>query len=94
MEQRLRENGTPEEQIAPQLEASKGEAQQDAERRVRMFFLLLVPIGFLAWLPASLMLGRIGPLAGILHTAWIVVLGLVVFRLWNRGFRRYESALG
>ena len=63
-------------------------------RRVRTFFLLLVPIGFLAWLPASLMLGRIGFLAGLLHTAWIVVLGRVVFWLWNRGFRKYESAMG
>lgn len=63
-------------------------------RRVRTFFLLLVPIGFLAWLPASLMLGRIGLLAGLLHTAWIAAVGLGVFRLWNRGFRRYESALG
>jgi ABC-2 type transport system permease protein len=63
-------------------------------RRVRMFFVLLVPIGFLAWLPASLMLGRIGPGAGLLHTAWIVAVGLLVFRLWNRGFRRYESAMG
>ena len=25
---------------------------------------------------------------------WIVALGLLVFRLWNRGFRRYESAMG
>ncbi len=40
MEQRLREAGTPDEHIQQQLEASQGEALQDAERRVRMFFLI------------------------------------------------------
>jgi ABC-2 type transport system permease protein len=62
-------------------------------RRVRAFFVLAVPIGVLAWIPASLVLGRIGVLAGLAHSAWIAAFGWIVFRLWRAGFRRYESAL-
>ncbi len=62
--------------------------------RVRQFFLYLVPVGVLSHAPAALVLGRISPLAGLFHTLWLVVLGALVFRAWNRGFRRYESALG
>lgn len=40
LEQRLRESGTPEDQIPAQVEAQKGDARQEAERRVRMFFLI------------------------------------------------------
>lgn len=39
-EQRLKEAGTSEEEIKKKLEESGGEAQQDAERRVRLFFLI------------------------------------------------------
>lgn len=62
-------------------------------RRVRAFLMFAVPVGLLTWVPASLVLGRIGVLAGLAHTAWIAVFGLLVFRLWRAGFRRYESAL-
>jgi len=62
-------------------------------RRLRAFLLFAVPVGVLTWVPASLVLGRIGPLAGLGHSAWIALFGLGVFRLWRAGFRRYESAL-
>jgi ABC-type uncharacterized transport system permease subunit len=48
----------------------------------------------LSTLPAAMVLGRIGPLAALGHTAWLVALGLAVFRLWRASFRKYESALG
>lgn len=37
---RMRQQGAPDEEIQKKLEESKGEAQQDAERRVRLFFLI------------------------------------------------------
>lgn len=63
-------------------------------RRVRLFLLLLLPVGALAWLPASLLLGRLSAWSGLFHSVWIVVLGWAIFRLWRCGFRRYESAMG
>lgn len=63
------------------------------ERRARWFLVLCVPIGALSWLPASMLLGRISPLAALLHSTWIVVLGLCVCRAWRASFRRYESSL-
>ena len=63
-------------------------------RRVRAFLILALPIGFLAHLPAALVLGRMGLLAGLAHTAWIAGFGWLVTRWWRAGFRRYESALG
>jgi len=62
-------------------------------RRLRAFLLSVVPVGVLTWVPASLLLGRLGPLEGLGHSAWIAAFGLGVFRLWRAGFRRYESAL-
>ena len=38
--QRMKEQGMPEEEIQKKLEESKDEAQQDAERRVKLFFLI------------------------------------------------------
>lgn len=63
-------------------------------RRVQQFFLYLVPVGVLSTGPATLVLGRITPLAGLFHTLWLVGLGCLIFHGWNRSFRRYESALG
>ena len=37
---RLREQGVPDEEIEKKLEESKGEAEKDAQRRVRLFFLI------------------------------------------------------
>ncbi len=39
-EQRLRENGASDDEVKKRLEESQGEAQQDALRRVRLFFLI------------------------------------------------------
>jgi ABC-type uncharacterized transport system permease subunit len=63
-------------------------------RRTRLFLMHAVPLGALAHIPASMVLGRIGWLAAAGHSLWLFLLGLAVLRGWNAGFRRYESALG
>jgi ABC-2 type transport system permease protein len=62
-------------------------------RRTRLFLLTVVPVGALAYIPAGMVLGRLGALESLGHTAWLLVFGVLVFRWWGRGFRRYESAM-
>ena len=62
-------------------------------RQLRLFFLFIIPIGLLSHVPASMALGRYDVLDGLLHAAWMAGFGLLAFALWNRGFRRYESAM-
>ena len=62
-------------------------------RRVRAFLLLALPLGVLAQVPASMVLGRIGWLAAAGYSAWLLLFGAGVLKLWQRGFRRYESAM-
>lgn len=64
------------------------------ERRVRLLLLYVVPIGGLSYLPASIVLGRMGWAAALGSTAWLIAFGVLVFGAWKRGFRRYESAMG
>ena len=64
------------------------------QRRVRLFLMHLVPVGALAHIPASMVLGRYGWLAAAGHTVWLAGFGYLVLRFWHRGFRRYESAMG
>lgn len=61
---------------------------------MRLFLLYIVPIGALTQLPASIVLGRYGLLESMAAAAWLFALGLMIFSLWNRSFRRYESAMG
>jgi ABC-type uncharacterized transport system permease subunit len=61
--------------------------------RLRMVFLYVIPVGLLAHGPASLALGRYDVADGFLHSAWMLGFGFLAFKLWNRGFRRYESAM-
>lgn len=63
-------------------------------RRLRLFFLHAVPVGALAYIPASIVLGRFAPWTIALHSAWLIVFGLLVFRFWKWSFRKYESAMG
>jgi ABC-2 type transport system permease protein len=62
--------------------------------RLRFFLLYLVPIGALTQIPASMVLGRVSLGQAAMECGWLVVLGLVVFAVWNRSLRRYESAMG
>ena len=62
--------------------------------RLRFLLLYLVPVGALAQIPASIVLGRESVTYGALASLWLFALGLLVFALWNRSLRRYESAMG
>jgi ABC-2 type transport system permease protein len=61
--------------------------------RMRQFFVYVLPVGALAHVPASIVLGRIGALEALAVAAFYALLGLGVFRWWKRSFRRYESAM-
>lgn len=63
-------------------------------QRLKLFFLTALPVGALAYVPASVVLGRDPPWTMLVHTAWLTLFGLGVFRFWKRSFRRYESAMG
>ena len=63
-------------------------------RRTRALLLYAAPLGALAHVPASMALQRVGWGFALGYTAWLAALGWLVLRLWQRGFRRYESALG
>lgn len=63
-------------------------------RRLRLFLVFLLPVAALAWVPASLVLGRIDALAALGYSAWFLGLGVGIVRFWRWSFRRYESAMG
>lgn len=62
-------------------------------RRVKLFFLFVVPIGAMAQVPASLVLGKTSMLHGLFYGAFLVAFGSATFRLWTWSLRRYESAM-
>jgi ABC-2 type transport system permease protein len=62
--------------------------------RMRQLLTSLIPVAGLSTLPAALVLGRISPFEGLLHSVWIFALGVGVFAWWRRSFRHYASALG
>jgi ABC-type uncharacterized transport system permease subunit len=64
------------------------------ERRLRLLLIYIVPIGGLAHVPAAIALGRYSALEALFAVAWLLALGLLLFAGWQRGFRRYESAMG
>ena len=64
------------------------------DRRVRAFLIYLVPVGAMTHVPASMVLGRYGVGGALLHSGWMVLFGLGVFRWWRGSFRKYESAMG
>jgi ABC-2 type transport system permease protein len=64
------------------------------DRRIRVFLLYIVPIGALSTVPAAIVLGRYSWPEALLTVSWLLLLGLLVFAAWKRGFRRYQSAMG
>ncbi|MBK7976515.1 MAG: ABC-2 family transporter protein [Deltaproteobacteria bacterium] len=62
--------------------------------RVRTFLLYILPVGALTQVPAGMVLGRYTPLGAVVAVGWLGMLGVGMFAAWNRGFRRYESAMG
>ncbi|MCP3916631.1 MAG: hypothetical protein GY711_13830 [bacterium] len=63
-------------------------------RYVRRLLLFVLPTGAATWVPATLILGRLGPTAALGYTVFSLAFGFGVFRFWRFGFRRYESAMG
>ncbi len=62
-------------------------------RGLRRFFLFALPAGALSYVPACLVLGRIGPAEGLAYTAFYLAFGAAVSAFWRWSFRRYESAM-
>lgn len=62
-------------------------------RRIRLFFLYAVPVGAMAQVPASIVLGKLSMLEAVGYALFLVLFGSGVFRFWNRSMRRYESAM-
>lgn len=61
---------------------------------MRRFLLFVMPVGALAWFPTSLVLGRLDPLATAGYPLVLLIFAQVVARIFRRGMRRYESAMG
>lgn len=62
-------------------------------RGLRRFFLFALPAGALSYVPACLVLGRMGPAEGLAYTAFYLAFGAAVSAFWRWSFRRYESAM-
>lgn len=63
-------------------------------KRVKSFFIFVLPVGALSYIPACLLLGRASWKEGLFFTGWFFIVGLAVFRFWHFSFRRYDSAMG
>ena len=60
----------------------------------KRFMLFVVPVAGIAWFPASLLLGRLDVTFAVLYPLVLIAFAIVVMRVFRRGMRRYESALG
>ena len=63
-------------------------------RAMKRFFVWVLPIGALSWMPAGLLVGRFGVGFSLGYTALVVAFAYGVTRLYAFGMRRYESAMG
>jgi ABC-2 type transport system permease protein len=61
---------------------------------LQRFLLFVIPVAGIAWFPASLLLGRLGVGFAVLYPLLLVAFAVLVMRVFRRGLRRYESALG
>lgn len=61
---------------------------------IARFLMFVVPVAGIAWYPASLLLGRLDLAFALLYPLVLIAFAFVVMRLFRRGMRRYESALG
>lgn len=72
-----------------------GERPLEIYPRLMMRAMLFVlPVAALGWYPASLVLGRMDPRFGALYPLFLVAFAWAVLRIFRRGLRRYESAMG
>ena len=61
---------------------------------MRRFLTFIMPVAGTAWYPASLVLGKLSPAMALGFPVVLVVFGWVVSRVFRRGLRRYDSAMG
>lgn len=58
------------------------------------FLLFAIPVAGTSWYPASLVLGRLDPLFAALYPLLLIAFAWIVARVFRRGLRRYDSAMG
>ena len=54
----------------------------------------VLPVAGMAWFPASLVLGRLDAGFALAYPFLLLGFAVVVLRIFRRGLRRYESAMG
>ncbi|MEZ6013574.1 MAG: ABC-2 family transporter protein [Planctomycetota bacterium] len=63
-------------------------------RGMKRLFLWAIPLGGLAWYPAGLVIGKLSAGFAVGYAAVVALFVVLATRLFVRGMRRYESALG
>ena len=63
-------------------------------RGMKRVFTWLLPLGALAWFPAGLVVGRHGAVFALVYTVVVLLFARLAVAVFERGMRRYESALG
>ncbi len=63
-------------------------------RGMKRFFVWAIPLGALAWFPAGLVVGRHSALFALGYAALILLFARFAIAVFERGMRRYESAMG
>ena len=61
---------------------------------MQRFLTFVVPVAGMAWYPASLVLGKLGPAVAIGFPLVQIAFALLVVRVFRTGLRRYDSAMG
>lgn len=81
--------------VAAMLLGNLGERPLEVyPRGLKRFLLFVIPVGGIAWYPASLVLGRLTPAMALGYPLCIAAFGWVAIQVFRRGLRRYESAMG
>ena len=61
---------------------------------IRRLLKFVLPVAGMAWYPASLVLGRLDPAFALGYPVLLLGFAALVLRVFQRGLRRYESAMG
>ena len=81
--------------IASMLLSNLGERPLEVyPRPLTRLLLFVAPVGALAWYPSSLLLGRLEPAMAAGYPLALVAFAWAVARIFRRGLRNYESAMG
>lgn len=58
---------------------------------LRVFFLTLIPIGFLAYIPTKALLGQLSSLSIVYAIVFVIIIRLACNGIWKAGLKRYEG---